>query len=42
MVQLSQSGNSRPPRDASTCDARARSSYKVAVGPVKNNKCGAY
>jgi hypothetical protein len=42
VLQLSQSGNPRPPRDASTCDARARFNYKVAVGPVNNDKCGAY
>jgi hypothetical protein len=42
VLQLSQSGDPRAPRDASTCDARARFNYKVAVGPVKNNQCGAY
>lgn len=42
VLQLSQSGNPRPPRGSSTCDARARFNYKVTVGPVKGDKCGAY
>ncbi|WIA24061.1 hypothetical protein OEZ85_013674 [Tetradesmus obliquus] len=43
VLQLSpQGGNPRPPRDSLTCDARARFNYKVSVGPVKNNQCGAF
>jgi hypothetical protein len=42
VLQLSQSGNPQPPRDTSTCDTRARFNYKVSVGPVKGDQCGAY
>lgn len=35
-------GNMKPHRDSLTCNARARFNYKVLVGPVKGDQCGAY
>lgn len=41
-VQSVLGDNPRPPRDSLPCDARARFNYKVSVGPVKGDQCGAF